>query len=38
MWGAMIAGFAHNRLQREALEYVRTILPGIGEVWGHKLG
>lgn len=23
VWGAIIAGFAHNRLQREALEYVR---------------
>ncbi|KAI8003758.1 Pentatricopeptide repeat-containing protein [Camellia lanceoleosa] len=23
VWGAMIAGFAHNRLQREAIEYVR---------------
>ncbi|KAL3509659.1 hypothetical protein ACH5RR_029060 [Cinchona calisaya] len=23
VWGAMIAGFAHNRLQREALDYVR---------------
>ncbi|GMY07906.1 pentatricopeptide repeat-containing protein At1g71460, chloroplastic [Fagus crenata] len=26
VWGAMIAGFAHNRLQREALEYVRRML------------
>lgn len=23
VWGAMIAGFGHNRLQREALEYLR---------------
>ncbi|CAK9135259.1 unnamed protein product [Ilex paraguariensis] len=23
VWGAMIAGFAHNRLEREALEYLR---------------
>ncbi|KAG5562463.1 hypothetical protein RHGRI_005256 [Rhododendron griersonianum] len=23
VWGTMIAGFAHNRLQREAIEYVR---------------
>ncbi|RWR78696.1 Pentatricopeptide repeat [Cinnamomum micranthum f. kanehirae] len=23
VWGAMIAGFAHNRLRREALEYLR---------------
>jgi pentatricopeptide repeat protein len=26
VWGAMIAGFAHNRLQREALEYVRRMV------------
>lgn len=26
VWGAMIAGFAHNRLQREALEYVRWMV------------
>ncbi|KAK6937974.1 Pentatricopeptide repeat [Dillenia turbinata] len=26
VWGAMIAGFSHNRLQREALEYVRLML------------
>ncbi|KAA8528017.1 hypothetical protein F0562_035114 [Nyssa sinensis] len=26
MWGAMIAGFAHNRLQKEALEYVRWMI------------
>lgn len=26
VWGAMIAGFAHNRLQREALEYVRWMI------------
>ncbi|XP_009768253.1 pentatricopeptide repeat-containing protein At1g71460, chloroplastic-like [Nicotiana tabacum] len=26
MWGAMIAGFAHNRLQREALEYTRSMI------------
>lgn len=25
-WGAMIAGFAHNSLQREALEYVRRMV------------
>lgn len=25
-WGAMIAGFAHNRLQREALEYTRWMV------------
>lgn len=25
VWGAMIAGFAHNRLQREALGYVRRM-------------
>lgn len=26
VWGAMIAGFAHNRLQREALEYTRWMV------------
>ncbi|KAK4267863.1 hypothetical protein QN277_024590 [Acacia crassicarpa] len=26
VWGAMIAGFAHNRLYREALEYVRWMV------------
>ncbi|XP_031261771.1 pentatricopeptide repeat-containing protein At1g71460, chloroplastic-like [Pistacia vera] len=26
MWGAMISGFAHNRLQREALDYVREMI------------
>ncbi|XP_059451626.1 pentatricopeptide repeat-containing protein At1g71460, chloroplastic [Corylus avellana] len=26
VWGAMIAGFAHNRLQKEALEYVRRMV------------
>lgn len=26
VWGAMIAGFAHNRLQREALEYTRWMI------------
>ncbi|KAL3843661.1 hypothetical protein ACJIZ3_001064 [Penstemon smallii] len=26
VWGAMIAGFAHNRLQREALEYTRWMM------------
>ncbi|KAJ8568786.1 hypothetical protein K7X08_032417 [Anisodus acutangulus] len=26
MWGAMIAGFAHNKLQREALEYTRLMI------------
>lgn len=26
LWGAMIAGFAHNRLQREALEYTRWMV------------
>lgn len=26
VWGAMIAGFAHNRRQREALEYVRRMV------------
>ncbi|KAL3620810.1 hypothetical protein CASFOL_035722 [Castilleja foliolosa] len=26
VWGAMIAGFAHNRLQREALEYARWMV------------
>ncbi|CAA0807313.1 Pentatricopeptide repeat-containing protein -chloroplastic [Striga hermonthica] len=26
IWGAMIAGFAHNRLQREALEYTRWMV------------
>ncbi|XP_041009543.1 pentatricopeptide repeat-containing protein At1g71460, chloroplastic [Juglans microcarpa x Juglans regia] len=26
VWGAMIAGFTHNRLQREALEYVRRMV------------
>ncbi|KAD6795696.1 hypothetical protein R6Q59_031747 [Mikania micrantha] len=26
LWGAMIAGFAHNRLQIEALEYLRWML------------
>lgn len=25
-WGAMIAGFAHNRLQREALQYTRWMV------------
>ncbi|KAK6159660.1 hypothetical protein DH2020_003041 [Rehmannia glutinosa] len=31
VWGAMIAGFAHNRLQREALEYTRWMIrEGIG--------
>ncbi|WOG98800.1 hypothetical protein DCAR_0418145 [Daucus carota subsp. sativus] len=25
-WGAMIAGFSHNRLQREALEYTRWMV------------
>ncbi|KAG4922583.1 hypothetical protein JHK82_051555 [Glycine max] len=26
VWGAMLAGFAHNRLQREVLEYVRWMV------------
>lgn len=26
VWGAMIAGFSHNRLHREALEYVRWMV------------
>lgn len=26
VWGAMIAGFAHNRLQREALDYTRWMV------------
>lgn len=26
VWGAMIAGFAHNRLNKEALEYVRWMV------------
>ncbi|MED6203843.1 hypothetical protein PIB30_003132 [Stylosanthes scabra] len=26
VWGAMVAGFVHNRLQREALEYVRWMV------------
>ncbi|XVE60707.1 hypothetical protein DITRI_Ditri05aG0149700 [Diplodiscus trichospermus] len=26
LWGAMIAGFAHNRMQREALDYVRWMI------------
>lgn len=26
VWGAMIAGFAHNKLQMEALEYVRRMV------------
>ncbi|XP_057503827.1 pentatricopeptide repeat-containing protein At1g71460, chloroplastic-like [Actinidia eriantha] len=26
VWGAMIAGFAHNRLQREPIEYVRWMM------------
>ncbi|KAG7037161.1 Pentatricopeptide repeat-containing protein, chloroplastic, partial [Cucurbita argyrosperma subsp. argyrosperma] len=26
VWGSMIAGFAHNRLQREALEYTRRMI------------
>ncbi|OVA15719.1 Pentatricopeptide repeat [Macleaya cordata] len=26
VWGAMIAGFAHNRLKREALEYLRWMI------------
>lgn len=26
VWGAMIAGFAHNRLHREALDYVRMMI------------
>lgn len=26
VWGAMIVGFAHNRRQREALEYVRMMV------------
>lgn len=26
VWGSMIAGFAHNRLQREALEYTRKMI------------
>ncbi|KAI3445577.1 hypothetical protein Pfo_002242 [Paulownia fortunei] len=31
VWGAMIAGFAHNRLQREALEYTRWMVrEGVG--------
>ncbi|KAL8520885.1 hypothetical protein ACS0TY_011441 [Phlomoides rotata] len=31
LWGAMIAGFAHNRLHREALEYTRWMVEdGIG--------
>ncbi|KAL2330101.1 hypothetical protein Fmac_017682 [Flemingia macrophylla] len=26
LWGAMLSGFAHNRLQREVLEYVRWMV------------
>ncbi|KAJ4965735.1 hypothetical protein NE237_017584 [Protea cynaroides] len=26
VWGAMIAGFAHNRLQRDAVAFVRTMI------------
>ncbi|KAE8684444.1 Pentatricopeptide repeat-containing protein [Hibiscus syriacus] len=26
LWGAMIAGFAHNRMQREALDYARWMI------------
>ncbi|OWM84889.1 hypothetical protein CDL15_Pgr027676 [Punica granatum] len=26
VWGAMLAGFAHNRLQREALDYMRGMI------------
>ncbi|EOY17085.1 hypothetical protein QUC31_001315 [Theobroma cacao] len=26
LWGAMIAGFAHNRIQKEALSYVRWMI------------
>ncbi|KAM7498263.1 hypothetical protein LguiA_022677 [Lonicera macranthoides] len=26
VWGAMISGFAHNRLQRESLEYLRWMI------------
>ncbi|XP_007032385.2 PREDICTED: pentatricopeptide repeat-containing protein At1g71460, chloroplastic [Theobroma cacao] len=26
LWGAMIAGFAHNRMQKEALSYVRWMI------------
>ncbi|XVF30169.1 hypothetical protein REPUB_Repub16aG0034000 [Reevesia pubescens] len=26
LWGVMIAGFAHNRMQREALDYIRWMI------------